>query len=148
MPRSGRMNVEAFAAQAAREIHGYKTDPWPLKGAQVLNLHYEIDNDTIDDLLPVTMRPSIPAWAVFHVTRYPDSPIGPFTIGEVRIGSRADPPAASSCAATSTTMPRYANWPKGGDIRPYPVRSTSVSFTIGWWPELQIVPARTCSIWR
>jgi hypothetical protein len=89
MPRSGRMNVGAFAAQAAREIHGYKTEPWSLKGAQVLNLHYEIDNDTIDDLLPVTMRPSIPAWAVFHVTRYPDSPVGPFTIAEVRIGSRA-----------------------------------------------------------
>ena len=89
MPRSGRMNVEAFAAHAAREILGYKTEPWSLKGAQVLNLHYEIDNDTIDDLLPVTMRPSIPAWAVFNVTRYPDSPVGPFTIGEVRIGSRA-----------------------------------------------------------
>lgn len=89
MPRSGRMNVEAYAGQAAREIHGYKTEPWSLKGAQVLNLHYEIDNDTIDDLLPVTMRPSIPAWAVFNVTRYPESPVGPFTIGEVRIGSRA-----------------------------------------------------------
>jgi hypothetical protein len=89
MPRSGRMNVDAYATQAAREILGYKTEPWPLKGAQVLNLHYEIDNDTIDDLLPVTMRPSIPAWAVFHVTRYPESPVGPFTIGEVRIGSRA-----------------------------------------------------------
>jgi hypothetical protein len=83
------MNVEAFAAQAAREIHGYKTEPWSLKGAQILNLHYEIDNDTIDDLLPVTMRPSIPAWAVFHVTRYPDSPVGPFNIAEIRVGSRA-----------------------------------------------------------
>jgi hypothetical protein len=83
------MNVEAFAAQAAREIHGYKTEPWSLKGAQILNLHYEIDNDTIDDLLPVTMRPSIPAWAVFNVTRYPESPVGPFNIAEVRIGSRA-----------------------------------------------------------
>jgi hypothetical protein len=89
MPRSGRMKVEAFAAHAAREIHGYKTEPWQLKGAQILNLHYEIDNDTIDDLLPVTMRPSIPAWAVFHVSRYPDSPVGPFTIAEVRIGCRA-----------------------------------------------------------
>ncbi len=89
MPRSGRMNVEAFAAQNAREILGYKTEAWTLQGAQILNLHYEIDNDTIDDLLPVTMRPSIPAWAVFHVTHYPNSPVGPFDIAEVRIGSRA-----------------------------------------------------------
>lgn len=54
MPRSGRMDIDAYAGRAARELHGYKTEPWSLKGAQVLNLHYEIDNDTIDDLLPVT----------------------------------------------------------------------------------------------
>ena len=89
MPRSGRMDVESFAAKTAREIQGYKTEPWALKGAQILNLHYEIDNDTIDDLLPVTMRPSVPAWAVVNVTRYPESPAGPFSIAEVRIGSRA-----------------------------------------------------------
>lgn len=89
MPRSGRMDVEAFAAKSAREIHGFKTEAWLLKGAQILNLLYEIDNDTIDDLIPVTMRPSVPAWAVFNVMKFPESPAGPFTIGEVRIGSRA-----------------------------------------------------------
>jgi hypothetical protein len=83
------MNVEAFGKQAAAEILGYKTEAWSLKGVQILNLHYEINNDTIDDLLPATMRPSIPAWAVFHVSRYPDSPVGPFTIAEVRVGCRA-----------------------------------------------------------
>jgi len=83
------MNVEAFAAHSAGEIHGFKTEPWELKGAQILNLHYEINNDTIDDLLPVAMRPSIPAWGVFHATHYPVSPVGPFSIAEVRIGSRA-----------------------------------------------------------
>jgi acetoacetate decarboxylase len=89
MPRSGRMDVEAFAARSAREINGFKTEAWQLKGAQILNLHYEIDNDTIEDLIPVTMRPSIPAWAVFNVTRFPESPVGAFTIAEVRIGARA-----------------------------------------------------------
>ena len=89
MPLAGRMDVEAYGAKTAREIHGYKTEAWALKGAQILNLHYEIDNDTIADLLPVTTRPSIPAWAVFNTTRYPDSPVGPFTIAEVRIGCRA-----------------------------------------------------------
>lgn len=89
MPLAGKMNVEAFAAHSAREIHGHKTEPWSLKGAQILNVHYEINNDTIAELLPVTMRPSIPAWAVFNVTRYPESPVGAFTIAEVRIGCRA-----------------------------------------------------------
>jgi hypothetical protein len=89
MPLAGNMNVEAFAAQNAREIHGFRTEPWTLRGAQILNVHYEIDNDTVAELIPLTLRPSIPAWAVFNVTRYPESPVGPFALAEVRIGSRA-----------------------------------------------------------
>lgn len=89
MPLSGKMDVEAFAQHSAREINGFKTDAWKLPHAKILSLHYEIDNDTISDLVPVTLHPSIPAWAVFHATHYPESPVGPFTIAEVRIGSRA-----------------------------------------------------------
>jgi len=89
MPLAGQMDVTAFAARTAREIHGYQTQAWRLPGAKVLNVHYEINNDTVADLLPVTLRPAIPAWAVFNVAHYPESPAGPFTIAEVRIGSRA-----------------------------------------------------------
>jgi hypothetical protein len=83
------MEIEAFASRTAREIEGFKTEAWTLPGAKILNVHYEIDNDTMSDLVPVTLRPAIPAWACFNVTQYPDSPAGPFTIAEVRIGSRA-----------------------------------------------------------
>jgi hypothetical protein len=89
MPLAGQMDVEAFAARNAREIEGFHTEAWRLPGAKILNVHYEINNDTITDLIPVTLRPSIPAWAVFNVTQYPESPAGPFTIAEIRIGSRA-----------------------------------------------------------
>lgn len=89
MPLSGRMNVKAFAASGVREIQGYKTDAWALKGAQILNVHYEINNDTVCDLIPVALRPAIPAYAIFNVTHYPDTPVGPFSIAEVRVGCRA-----------------------------------------------------------
>jgi Acetoacetate decarboxylase (ADC) len=89
MPRAGRMVIEPFAARTAREINGYKTEAWTLKGAQILNILYEIDNDTVEDLIPVTMRPAIPAYAMFNVAHFPDSPVGPFSIAEVRVGSRA-----------------------------------------------------------
>ena len=36
-PRLGKLDAKAFAREAAREIHGYKTEPWMLKGAQILN---------------------------------------------------------------------------------------------------------------
>jgi hypothetical protein len=89
MPLSGNMNVESFAAKTAREIEGFTTESWMLPRAQILNVHYEINNDTICDLLPVTLHPSIPAWAVFNVMHCPESPVGAFSIAEVRIGSRA-----------------------------------------------------------
>jgi hypothetical protein len=90
MPLAGKMDAAAFAAAGnVREIHGYKTEPWKLTGAQILNVYYEINNDTIAELLPVTLRPVIPAYGMFIVTRFPNSPIGPFTLAEVRVGSRA-----------------------------------------------------------
>ncbi len=90
MPLSGTMDVAAFAAGAhLAEIHGFKTDAWTLKGAQILNVYYEVDIDLAQQLLPVTVRPVIPAYAMFNVTHYPESPVGPFTIADVRLGCRA-----------------------------------------------------------
>lgn len=90
MPKSGTMDVAAFAANAnLGEIHGFKTDEWTLKGAQILNVYYEIDTDPAQAMMPVTVRPVIPAYAMFNVTHYPESPVGPFTIADVRLGCRA-----------------------------------------------------------
>jgi len=75
MPRAGRMDVNQFAAgTTVREIDGYKTEGWTLKGAQTLNIYYEIDNATIEDLIPVAARPSIPAYGIFNVVHFPESP--------------------------------------------------------------------------
>jgi Acetoacetate decarboxylase (ADC) len=89
MPRSGTMDVQAFAAANAREIDGFDTGAWTLKGARILNVYYEISNDVIVDLLPVTFHPVVPAYAIFNLTHYPESPAGPFSIADVRIGCRA-----------------------------------------------------------
>lgn len=89
MPRSGRMDVPQFATGVVREINGYKTEGWTLKGVQTLNILYEINNDTVEDLIPVAARPAIPAYGIFNFVHYPESPAGPFTIAEVRVGCRA-----------------------------------------------------------
>jgi Acetoacetate decarboxylase (ADC) len=88
MPRSGRMDVAAFAANVS-EIEGFKTEAWLLKGAQILNIYYETDNNAADDLLPVTVHPAIPAYLMFNITHYPETPVGPFSIADVRLGCRA-----------------------------------------------------------
>ncbi len=86
-PRFGTLDLAKFA-KSASTINGYKTEALTLKGAQVLELHMEIDDDPADALLPRTMHPAIPAYAIFNVTHYPESPWGDFTIAEVRIAGR------------------------------------------------------------
>jgi hypothetical protein len=86
-PRFGTLDVAKWA-QSVPTIEGYKTEPWTLKGARVLELHMEITDELADALVPRTMHPSIPQYAIFNVTHYPDSPVGKFSIAEVRIAGR------------------------------------------------------------
>jgi hypothetical protein len=86
-PRFGTLDLAKFASSAAT-INGYKTEPLILKGAQILELHMEIDDDPAIALLPRTMHPSIPQYAIFNLAHFPNSEWGPFTIAEVRIAGR------------------------------------------------------------
>ena len=53
MPSSGTMDVQAFAPNVC-EINGYKTEAWTLKGAQILNVLFEVKNEPFPSLMPVT----------------------------------------------------------------------------------------------
>lgn len=88
MPTSGTMDVAAFAPNVSA-INGFNTEAWTLKGAQILNVYYEVKNEPFASLLPVTFHPVIPAYAMLNVTHYPESPVGAFTIADVRVGCRA-----------------------------------------------------------
>jgi len=86
-PRYGTLDLNAWA-ESVSTISGYKTEPWKLKGVQILELHQEIDDDPADALIPRTMHPAIPAYAIINVMHAPESPAGPYTIAEVRIAGR------------------------------------------------------------
>lgn len=60
-----------------------------LPGAQILQLMYEIDDDAMVSLIPPALHPTIPPTLVFSVTRFPESPAGPFVLAEVRVGCRS-----------------------------------------------------------
>lgn len=87
MPRFGTLDLAGWN-KSAPSLNGYKTEPLVLKGAQILSINIEIDDDPADALLPRTMHPSIPEYAIFNVTNYPESPFGAFAIAEVRISGR------------------------------------------------------------
>lgn len=86
-PRLGKLDLAAWG-KTAPTINGFKTEPWVLKDAQILSVNMEIEDEIADALLPVTMHPSIPQYAIFNVTHYSDSPVGDFSIAEVRIAGR------------------------------------------------------------
>ena len=66
-PRFGKLDLASWG-KSAPTINGYKTEPWILKGAKILTINMEIDDDPADNLLPATMHPSIPEYAIFCVT--------------------------------------------------------------------------------
>ena len=87
MPRFGTMELKQWGVPA--EIHGYGTEPWILKNAQVLNVAFEIDDLKAGALLPPALVPTIPAYATFNVAAFSESPVGGFSIAEVRVVGRA-----------------------------------------------------------
>jgi hypothetical protein len=87
-PRFGKLDIGSWSGFAPT-INGFKTDTWTLKQAQVLNLAFEVDDLSADNLIPPAMHPVIPAYATFTVIACPESNVGRFTMAEVRVMGRA-----------------------------------------------------------
>ena len=88
MPVFGKQDVEAAAARAPL-MSGFDTDAWELKGAEILQLSYEIAEEPAEWLIPPALHPSIPPYVTLSVMYYPESPVGAFSLAQVRIVVRA-----------------------------------------------------------
>jgi hypothetical protein len=69
-------------------MKSFDTEAWTLPGAEILQLAWEVPLAT-DVLMPKSMHPAIPRYATILVTRYPESPVGPFTLAQLRLMGRA-----------------------------------------------------------
>src|SRR5437867_10814890 len=137
MPLLGTLDVVPRLADAPK-LDNYDTEAWEIAGVELLSLTFEIDDRQMTAALPPALYPTIPPVAYFSVAAYPESPIGPFALAQVRVGCRAsalprgfllraysDSPAAcdalgrrwgiSACPPTSvsgvTTTASSALWP-------------------------------------
>jgi len=113
-PRYGKLAVSEWG-KSAPMINGYRTEPWKLSGARLMEFRYEIDDDPADTLLPPALHPAMPAYASFAVMDFPDSPVGGFRVGEVRVVGRAGGrPAAfvvgSFCDSKAASRELSARW--------------------------------------
>ena len=64
-------------------------EAWEAEGASVLNVVYEIGAGSILELIPPALHPAIPPYVTITARKIPTSPVGPFTMAETRIMSRA-----------------------------------------------------------
>ncbi len=87
MHRYGSLDIETRGA-GAPVLTDFAVDPWVLKGVHVLDCRTEIAAEAGDALIPPSLRPAIPSYGALSVSMVPDSPVGPFTIAELRVGVR------------------------------------------------------------
>lgn len=88
MPLFGTLDLDAALADAP-VVDGLNPDPWELPGAETLQVSYEVAEGPALAVTPPGLHPSIPPYATFSVCRFPESPVGPFTLAMVRLVVRA-----------------------------------------------------------
>ncbi len=87
MPVLGTLDIAQWAAGGVSKFDPWDGDAWVLKNAELLAVSIEIQ-PVARALLPPGMHPSVPMYAVFSVGRFPESPVGPFTMAQVLISGR------------------------------------------------------------
>jgi hypothetical protein len=87
MPLFGELELETTAPRLPLMPH-LDTEAWELPKAEILQIAWEV-NDETRTLLPRSMHPAIPSYVTFILTRYPESPVGPFALAQLRLMGRA-----------------------------------------------------------
>lgn len=88
MPDFGALSTKnhPFATPAVAPL--YPAPPWTLKGAEILQISFEIDKQVSLRWLPTTLTRPNPAYAHVMVAHYPSSPVGPFSVAHQFLMSR------------------------------------------------------------
>ena len=87
MPLVGTRELATF--DAGPVVTQPTGDAWELASVGILQIMYEIDAEAVTSLLPPALHPTVPPTVVLTITNVPDSPAGPFTMAEARVGSRS-----------------------------------------------------------
>ena len=88
MPLYGSLDITQSPARLPTLVN-LDTEAWTLPKAQTMQLLIEVPRTTTESLLPKAMHPALPSYVALAVTKYPESPVGPFNLAVLRLGSRA-----------------------------------------------------------
>jgi hypothetical protein len=87
MPLFGELEIATIAG-GLPAMKDLDTEAWELPKAEILQVACEIADGT-RTLLPRALHPAIPEYVTFVLTRYPESPVGPFSVAQLRLMARA-----------------------------------------------------------
>ena len=88
MPRYGTLALDPLAADLPH-LTALAAPTWELPDAELLQINWEVADDAALSLTPPSLHPSIPPYASFFAGHYPESPVGPFSLVQVRLVVRA-----------------------------------------------------------
>jgi len=87
MPLYGALEPDRVVSRLPR-MANLDTEAWRLPGVEILQLAWEVGDDSAR-LLPRAMHPAVPPYATVTVARYPATPVGPFVLALLRLIGRA-----------------------------------------------------------
>jgi len=88
MPLYGTLDITQEPARLPT-LANLDTEAWALPKAEMMQLLIEVPRTTTEALLPKAMHPALPSYVILAVTKYSESPVGPFNLAVLRLGSRA-----------------------------------------------------------
>jgi hypothetical protein len=88
VPRSGLLDVAATPTDVPT-MASLDAPSWEMENAQFLQINWEVEDGAALALTPPSLHPSIPPFASFFAARIPESPVGPFSIVQIRLVVRA-----------------------------------------------------------
>src|SRR5438445_3481429 len=88
MPLYGTLDLTAVAKKLPT-LANLDTEAWTLPKAEMMQLLIEVPRSSTDGLLPKAMHPALPSYVIVAITKYSESPVGPFNLAVLRLGSRA-----------------------------------------------------------
>ena len=88
MPLIGTRDITPLLV-GAPALDNLDAEPWQIEGVETLQVTFEIDDADREGLLPKALHPTIPPAVIVSAVRYPDSPVGPFSLAQVRVSCRA-----------------------------------------------------------
>lgn len=88
MPVLGTLDITKWVAAGGVALFDPKEgDAWVLSKAELFTVSIEIQPGA-RALLPPAMHPSVPMYVVFSFGKFPESPVGPFSVAQVLISGR------------------------------------------------------------